>query len=125
LLIRLPGKRILLQIGANWSQNCRRIKDIILENSEVTLEIKRHWEVIFADCEDPGNASLLQSLGYPTRLGVPVLVIIDMHGRYVHTQGTGFLEYDPIEAGLGAQPLKVLAFLQHWRDGSIKERQKK
>ena len=69
--------------------------------------------------------SLLQSLGYPTRLGVPVLVIVDMHGRYVHTQGTGFLEYDPIEAGLGAQPLKVLAFLQHWREGSIRERQNK
>lgn len=124
-LILFAGKRILLQIGANWSQNCRRLKSVLLEHPEVTLEIKRHWEVIFMDCEDPGNAALLQSLGYPTRLGVPVLVIIDMHGRYVHTQGTGFLEHDPIEASLGAQPLKVLAFLQHWREGSIRERQKK
>jgi thiol:disulfide interchange protein len=119
------GKRILLQIGANWSQNCRALKSIILEHPEVALEIKRHWEVLFTDCEDPANTVLLQSLGYPTRLGVPVLVVVDMHGRYVHTQGTGFLEHDPIEAGLGAQPLKVLAFLQHWREGSIRERQKK
>lgn len=119
------GRRILLQIGANWSQNCRRLKSIVLEDPEVSLEIKRHWEILFADCEDPENNALLQSLGYPTRLGVPVLVIVDMHGRYVHTQGTGFLEYDPIEAGLGAQPLKVLAFLQHWREGSIRERQNK
>jgi thiol:disulfide interchange protein len=125
LLSLFSGKRILLQIGANWSQNCRALKSIILEHPEVALEIKRHWEVLFTDCEDPANTVLLQSLGYPTRLGVPVLVVVDMNGRYVHTQGTGFLEHDPIEAGLGAQPLKVLAFLQHWREGSIRERQKK
>jgi hypothetical protein len=125
LLSLFSGKRILLQIGANWSQHCRALKSIFLEHPEVALEIKRHWEVLFTDCEDPANTVLLQSLGYPTRLGVPVLVVVDMHGRYVHTQGTGFLEHDPIEAGLGAQPLKVLAFLQHWREGSIRERQKK
>jgi hypothetical protein len=101
------------------------LKGIILDHPEVTLEIKRHWEVLFVDCEDPANSQLLLSLGCPTRLGIPALVIIDMHGRYVHTQGTGFLEHDPIEAALGAQPLKVLAFLQHWRVGSIREREKK
>lgn len=125
LIMCITGKRILLQIGANWSENCKRLKATLLEHPETTLEIKRHWELIFADCEDPANSTLLQSLGYPTRLGVPVLVVVDMHGRYIHTQGTGFLEHDPIEAGLGAQPLKVLAFLQHWREGSIRERQKK
>lgn len=46
-------------------------------------------------------------LGSPTKFGVPVFVVLDSAGRYLHSQSSGFLEHDPIEAGLGPQPLKV------------------
>jgi hypothetical protein len=47
--------------------------------------------------------------GNPTRLGLPVLVVLDADGRQLTTQSTGDLE-----KGNAHDPAKVLAFLKKW-----------
>lgn len=53
----------------------------------------------------------MKRLGTPTRLGLPVLVVLDSKGDPLVTQETGALE----DGKSGHDSAKVLSFLKQWR----------
>lgn len=57
------------------------------------------------------NGDINKKYGNPTRLGLPVIVILDADGKVLTTQDTGKLE-----EGDHHDPKKVLAFLGEWAE---------
>ena len=57
------------------------------------------------------NNDTNKKYGNPTRLGLPVIVILDADGKALVTQDTGKLE-----EGDHHDPKKVLAFLNEWAE---------
>jgi len=56
------------------------------------------------------NAEVLKKYGNPTRLGLPVLIVLDVDGTQLTTKDTAELE-----EGDHHDPEKVVVFLDQWK----------
>ena len=112
-----PRKRVLLQLGANWSSSCKKMFYCLTQDPKCSPIVEQSFIYILLDAEKDYNFGILKKLGDPQWLGFPVLVILDHQGRFVHTQPTGQLEMDPILTSENPDPQKVAAFLERWRGG--------
>jgi hypothetical protein len=65
--------------------------------------------VVLIDVNKGHNGDINKKYGNPTRLGLPVIVILDADGKALTTQDTGKLE-----EGDHHDPKKVLPFLNEW-----------
>lgn len=106
-------KRVLLDMGANWCIWCRRLHATFESNPEVAKALDKGFVVVMVDVNTrrgtKRNAGLVERLGNPTRLGLPVLVVLDSDGRQLTTKDSGDLE-----EGGGHSPSKIVAFLSQW-----------
>jgi thiol:disulfide interchange protein len=106
---RADRKHVLLVFGANWCPWCRRLEHTLTQNAEIAAELARSYHVVHVDTGARGagkNAAIAARYGEPTRLGLPVLVVLTPDGLLKETQETGALE-----AGDRHDPAKVLEFL--------------
>jgi thiol:disulfide interchange protein len=99
-------KRILLDFGANWCIWCHRLHDLFESNGAIARELKKEYVLVMIDVH---NTETDAKYGQPTKLGLPVIVILDADGKQVTTQDTGKLE-----EGDHHSPKKVMAFLKEW-----------
>ena len=102
-------KNVLLQFGANWCHWCHKLHKLCDEDKALAAELKKSFVVVLIDVDKKHNEDINQRYGNPTKLGLPVLVVLDARGKQLWTQDSGKLE-----EGDHHDPAKVLAFLKQW-----------
>lgn len=113
VVARGDRKSVLLVFGANWCPWCRRLEHTLTHHPEVVAELARNFHVVHVDTGARGtgkNAAVASRYGDPTRLGLPVLVVLTPDGQLKATQETGALE-----VGDRHDPAALLAFLARVR----------
>ncbi len=83
---------------------------LLKTNAELAQIVQKNYLVVLIDTDQGHNADVVKRYGNPTRLGLPVLVVLDTDGTQLAMQDTGKLE-----AGDHHDPAKVKAFLEKWR----------
>lgn len=102
-------KNVLLQFGANWCHWCHKLHKLCESDKTLAAELKKNFVVVLIDVDKKHNEDINQRYGNPTKLGLPVIVVLDPSGKQLTTQDTGKLE-----EGDHHDPAKVLAFLKQW-----------
>ncbi len=100
-------KRVLLQFGANWCIWCHRLHHTCETDPAVAEMLKSHYVVVLVDIDKGHNKDVDEKYGNPTRLGLPVLVVLDSDGKQLTTEDSGKLE-----EGDHHSPGKILEFLK-------------
>lgn len=112
-------KHVLVMFGANWCIWCHRLHALLHDNPEVSRVLRDNYELVMIDVNQrhgvARNAALDARYGHPTRLGLPVLVVLDADGRPLTTKDSGELE----NGKDGHDPAKVLAFLRAWAPARV------
>ena len=83
---------------------------LLNSNAAIARIVKENYVLVLIDVDKGHNADVVKRYGNPTRLGLPVLVVLDTDGQQLTTQDTGQLEQ-----GDHHDPAKVIAFLEKWR----------
>ena len=104
------NRRVLLDFGADWCPWCRALHKLMTEDKDIRHKLASEYEVVYVDVDKNKNADVDERYGKPTKLGLPVLVVLDADGKQLVTQETGSLE-----EGKGHDPEKVLAFLKKYQ----------
>lgn len=117
----MPKKRVLLQLGADWSSSCKRMFTLLSDDPICSAVCAKFFEYVCMDADHPANVPILHKLGDPQWMGFPVFVILDCEGRYLHTQATGALEVDPAITAEEPDTKKVLRFLNYWKEGGAND----
>ncbi len=110
---RADQRDVLLVFGANWCPWCRRLEHTLTQDAAVAAEVTRNFHVVHVDTGARGtgkNAAIAARYGEPTRLGLPVLVVLSPDGQLKTTQETGALE-----SGDRHDPAAILAFITRVR----------
>ena len=106
-------KRVLLVFGANWCIWCHRLHGTLGADPTVSRLLGDHFVLVDVDVNSrhgsARNADVVARYGNPTRLGLPVLVVLDSDGRQLCTKDSGELE-----EGHGHSPRKIADFLSRW-----------
>jgi len=109
------NKHVLLQIGGNWCVWCRRFNNLVTTDSVLKRVLDSNYVVVHVNYSSKNkNFKVLESLSYPQRFGFPVFVILDNHGKRLHTQNSGYLEEGP-----GHSEMKVEEFLRQWSPAAL------
>lgn len=107
-------KRVLADLGTNWCIWCRRLKQTLENQAEVSAVMKAGYVLVLVDVNHRDgrrrNEAVNAGLGNPMALGFPVLVVLDSDGQQLTTQETGALE----NGKDGHDPAKIIAFLRRW-----------
>jgi len=103
------SRRVLLQFGANWCPWCHKLHSLFETDQDIAARLKSDYVVVLIDVNKGHNGQVDAKYGHPTRLGLPVVVILDADGKQLTTKNTGELE-----EGNHHSPAKVLAFLDKW-----------
>jgi len=103
------GKRVLLQFGANWCPWCHKLHALFDSDKDIAALLKRDYVVVLIDVNKGHNGQTDAKYGKPTKLGLPVIVVLDADGKQLTTKDSGELE-----EGKHHSPEKVLAFLKKW-----------
>lgn len=121
---KAEGKYVVCQVGGNWCPWCLRFADFITNDSTIRALINENFVYIHANynprktlpAEKQEQAKfLMERLQNPARFGFPVLVILDEHGKVIHTQDSSFLE-----EGKGYSKEKVERFFKCWTPEATK-----
>ena len=107
-------KRVLLDFGANWCVWCHVLHAFFDSDPPVKAELAQHYLVVLIDVNKDHNVATVQKYGFPTDLGLPVVVVLDADGHSLATQGND--QFVNADTGEYESP-KVLAFLKKWSDG--------
>ena len=106
------NKNVLLQFGANWCPWCHKLHKFFEADAGIADLLKGDFIVVLIDVNKGRNGDVVSRYGNPTRLGLPVLVVLDAAGKQLTTEDTGLLE-----EGQSYNRDKVIAFL---KDGAPK-----
>ncbi len=106
---RREHKRVLLIFGANWCGWCHKLHGIFSSDPAIAEKLKRGYVVAEIDVNKEHNKEVDGRYGNPTRLGLPVIVILDDKGSALTTKDSSELEH-----GRSYDTSKMLAFLQEW-----------
>ena len=107
-------KHVLLMFGANWCVWCHRLHTTLEKNPDVARTLRDNYELVMVDVNRRNgparNVEVDHRYGDPTKLGLPVLVVLDARGNRLTTQDSGELE----DGKSAHDPAKIVAFLERW-----------
>jgi len=107
-------KRVLLDFGANWCVWCHMLHAFLSSDPPVKAVLAEHYLVVLVDVNKEHNSATVQKYGFPTDLGLPVVLVLNADGQPLVTQGNdGFVNADTGEY----ESARVLAFLKKWAGG--------
>ncbi|GAB5558740.1 MAG: hypothetical protein SynsKO_03870 [Synoicihabitans sp.] len=116
-IAKAENKNVILKFGANWCVWCHRLSSTLHGDVEVAAALARNYVIVSVDVNTRNgtnrNADTVSKYGNPTKLGLPVLVLLDAEGEILTTQETGALEQ-----GSAHDPAKIVAFLERWAPAS-------
>src|SRR5689334_11218053 len=76
---RQTGKRILLDLGANWCSDSRATYHLLKSDPAIREEIRQHFVLVLVDVNEqdgePRNRKLVKAFNDPLSRGIPVLLI--------------------------------------------------
>jgi thiol:disulfide interchange protein len=111
---KTSGKHVLVDLGANWCVWCHRLHDTFQQNPEVAAALEKNYVLVMIDVNHrqgkSRNDAVIGRYDNPTKLGVPVLLVLDADGHLLVTQDSGALE----DGKEGHDPAKIVAFLTRW-----------
>ncbi len=111
----LENKHVLVQIGGNWCPWCIRLHHFFETDRAVDSILRADYILIRINySKENKNQDIMSMLGYPQRFGFPVLVVLDDKGNRLHTQNTGYLEFEK-----SYDKEKVLQFLRGWNKSAL------
>ena len=102
-------KRVLLMFGANWCGWCHKLHTLFETDKNISDVLRINFVVVMIDVNKGHNSTVDARYGSPTKLGLPVIVILDADGKQLTTEDSSLLE-----EGDHHSPQKVLAFLKEW-----------
>jgi len=106
-------KNVLLMFGANWCIWCHRLHATFASNAAVAKALSENFELVLIDVNTRNHVNRNEDVdaryGHPTKLGLPVLVVLGSDGKQLTTQDSGELE-----SGSAHDPKKILSFLARW-----------
>ncbi len=111
VVAKKENKRVLLQFGANWCGWCHKLHQLCQNDPQITAKLKEAYVVVLVDVNQGHNKEIDTRYDNPTKLGLPVIVVLDADGKPLATQDTGKLE-----EGDHHSPAKVLSFLAQWAE---------
>jgi thiol:disulfide interchange protein len=101
-------KRVLVTLGANWCGWCRSLDRTFTKDEKVSAAIAKSYVPVKVDVgRMTKNLDLAATWGADPKKGVPLIVVLDAKGKAVKVQDT-----EPLEAGKGHDPAKVISFLE-------------
>lgn len=105
------GKRLLIDVGANWCFNCRLLGGL-MRAPRVAAFLNAHFEVVTVDIGHfDRNMAVLGRLGFTgRRLFVPAVVVIDPRAHRIVNRGDEMRLADTAAIA----PSDVLATLARW-----------
>lgn len=105
------GKRLLIDLGANWCLNCRLLSGI-MRDPQVAAYLARRFEIVTVDI-----GRFDRNMAVPLRLGfrgrqmfVPAIVVIDPRSRRIVNRGREML----VANTAAMTPRAVVATLAGW-----------
>ena len=113
-IAKREDKRVLLQFGANWCGWCHLLHELFESNRIISAKLKADYVVVMIDVNKGHNKDVDTRYGQPTRLGLPVIVVLDSEGKQLTTKNSSELE-----DGKHHNADKVLAFLTDWERKSL------
>jgi len=117
----VQGKHVLVQVGGNWCPWCVKLNKIFTTDSTIMKVLNANYVLVKVNySKENKNEAVLEKLEFPQRFGFPVLVILDDHGKRIHTQDSGLLE-----SGDGYDTKKIVSFLKNWTKAAIGKPEKK
>ncbi len=107
------GKRILLDLGANWCGDSQAMYRLLRQDARIARELSRHYVLVLVDVNarvnPPRNTNLVARFGDPLARGIPILLVLSPDGTLLNT--------DPDERLADRdhrEPAKVRAYLRRW-----------
>ena len=102
------GRHILLEVGGEWCIWCHYWEDFLATDAAVKEAFTRAFVVLKVNYSPENeNGEFLSQ--YPEIPGYPHFFVLDIDGRFLHSQGTAVLEL-----GQGYEPKNVLEFIRQW-----------
>ena len=107
------GKRVLLDLGANWCSDSQAMAWLLQSDPAIHLEVQRHFILVMVDVNQNNGANrnpeLIARFGNPIGRGIPVLLILAPDGTLLNRDPAERLRDDAHRA-----PETVLAYLRKW-----------
>ena len=79
-----------MQFGANWCGWCHKLHDLFKKDRKIAKVLMYDYEVVLIDVDridgKQHNVKVNERYGNPTKLGLPVLVVLDADGKQLITQ---------------------------------------
>jgi thiol-disulfide isomerase/thioredoxin len=104
-------QRVILVFGANWCYDCH-VLDQAFHQPDVAPLLQKNFQVVHVDIGDDGkkNNDVAAEYQVPLNKGIPVLAVLDPHGKVLYSQKNG--EW---ESARSLDPDDVIAFLNKWK----------
>jgi len=107
---RETHKRIILDFGGNWCSDCH-VLDIYIHDATNLSILQSNYLLVHINIGyHDQNEAIANRYQVVITKGVPVLVVLDEHGKLLFSQKTGVFE-----AVHGVQSSSVTDFLVHWK----------
>ena len=105
------NKNIILQAGGNWCIWCLRFNQFVQTTPELKNIVDENYLYYHLNYSPENkNEKVFAKYGNPgEKFGYPVFVVLDKHGKMIHTQDSAVLE-----EGKGYSIEKVKAFFTEW-----------
>jgi thioredoxin-related protein len=88
-------KQVFIQVGGNWCIWCASFNDFVTTDKSIDSLVNANYIVYHMNfSKENYNTDLSAKYGYPQRFGFPVFLILDVNGKLIHTQNSGYLEKD-------------------------------
>ena len=109
------GKHVLIQYGGNWCGWCIKFDAFCKADTSISKIITKNYIPVKLNYDQTNkNDEANAYLGYPSRFGFPVLIIVDGKGKVLHIQDSGLLEEGP-----AYNKQKVTGFFSLWTPAAL------
>jgi hypothetical protein len=103
-------KRVLLDFGGNWCYDCH-VLDMAFHRGDLAPLLRANYELVNVDVEDFNyNLDIVKQYGLTIDKGVPMLAVLDDHGKLLVSSQDG-----SFESARALGPDDIIRFLNAWK----------